>query len=74
MKKASKEKIDKLLVDIQKFIEAENQAFDAAGLEVGRVEFECPLCGGKAVGNRYMFGGRIGGLGSGCTGCDFSHT
>ncbi len=65
---------DKEIANFTKFIKAETEAFKSAGLEVGRVEFTCPICGGKAVGNRYWHGGRIHGLGSGCQGCGISHT
>lgn len=56
------------------FMRAEEEAFRKAGIKVGRVEFTCPICGGKAVGNRYYYGGRIHGLGSGCTKCGIRHS
>lgn len=59
---------------IMSFIEAENEAFENAEIEVGEVEFTCPICGGQAVGNRYWHGGRIHGLGSGCKGCGIWHS
>ena len=62
---------------VSKFFEyllAENEAFKKAGLEVGTVVFTCPLCGGKAIGNRYKHDGRIHGLGSGCIKCGIRHT
>lgn len=65
---------DKETDDFMKFFKAENEAFEKAGLEVGRVEFTCPICGGKAVGNRYYYGRRIHALGSGCQGCKISHS
>ena len=60
--------------NLMKYLVAEGQAFKEAGLEVGTVEFICPICGGKAIGNRYKHGGRIHGLGSRCTKCGISHT
>ena len=62
---------------VSKFFEyllTENEAFKKAGLEVGTVVFTCPLCGGKAIGNRYKHDGRIHGLGSGCIKCGIRHT
>jgi predicted RNA-binding Zn-ribbon protein involved in translation (DUF1610 family) len=59
---------------IIEFMLAEQKAFDKAGIKVGRVEFNCPLCGGLAIGNRYYYGGRIHGLGSGCTKCGIKHS
>jgi len=56
------------------FMRAEEEAFRKAGIKVGRVEFTCPICGGKAIGNRYYHGGRIHGLGSGCTKCGIRHS
>jgi len=63
-----------ILDKIGAFMKAEEEAFKAAGLEVGKVEFTCPICGGKAIGNRYFYGGRIHGLGSGCAKCGISHS
>lgn len=40
------------LTSINKYIEAEAAAFKNAGIEYGKVEFTCPLCGGKAVSIR----------------------
>ncbi|WP_422445995.1 hypothetical protein [Thermoanaerobacterium sp. DL9XJH110] len=60
--------------DFIKFIKAESEAFEKAGIKTGRVEFICPICGGKAIGNRYKYGGRIHGLGSGCTKCGIRHS
>lgn len=57
-----------------KFMEASNEAFKKAGTETGRLEFICPVCGGKAIGNRYEYNGAIHGLGSGCTKCGVSHS
>lgn len=65
---------DDWLDDYLKFMQAENEAFEKAGLKVGKVEFTCPVCGGRAIGNRYEYGGRIHGLGSGCTKCGIRHT
>ena len=56
------------------FVEAEEEALKEAGIEVGTVEFTCPLCGGKARAHRYRSGGRIRGLGSGCESCGMWHT
>ena len=58
---------------IYMFIEAEEAALNEAGLEVGTVEFTCPLCDGKAKAHRYYSGGRIRGLGSGCEECGMWH-
>lgn len=55
-------------------LEAEEKAFEEAGLEVGSVEYTCPHCGGNAIANRYWFGGRIHGLGSGCKTCNSWHS
>lgn len=55
-------------------MQAEEEAFERAGIEEGRVEYECPICGGTAVANRYMYGGRYHGLGSGCETCGSYHT
>lgn len=65
---------DEALEAMLNYIEVENQAFEDAGITEGTVEFECPLCGGKAIGHRYIHGGRIHGLGSGCTDCGMMHT
>ncbi len=59
---------------IHAYLEAEQAAFDAAGLTVGTVEFTCPICSGKAIGVRYEHSGSIHGLGSGCTLCSIRHT
>lgn len=58
------------------FYEAENKAFENAGIETGTVEFICPICSGKAIGNRYYspYTGRLKGLGSHCQKCGISHT
>jgi hypothetical protein len=55
-------------------MQAEEEAFEKAGIEEGRVEYECPICGGTAVANRYMYGGSYHGLGSGCETCGSYHT
>lgn len=68
------DKIDEIIGNTLKFMKAENEAFKKAGLKTGRVEFTCPICGGKAIGNRYMYGGCIHGLGSGCTKCGIRHS
>lgn len=67
---AENSKMENLL----KYIEAEKKAFEKEGLVVGKVYFTCPICGGEAVGNRYIYAGRVHGLGSGCTKCGISHT
>lgn len=56
------------------FLKAESEAFQKAGIEVGVVEFTCPNCGGKAIGRRYKYAGKIHGLGSGCTKCGIMHS
>jgi predicted RNA-binding Zn-ribbon protein involved in translation (DUF1610 family) len=65
---------DQIMNDLIKFMMAENKAFKERGLETGRVEFVCPVCGGQAVGNRYEYNGRIHGLGSGCNKCSIKHS
>jgi predicted RNA-binding Zn-ribbon protein involved in translation (DUF1610 family) len=65
---------DDVLEIFEKYFKAEDEAFKKADLEVGRVEFTCPICGGKAVGYRYEHSGRIHGLGSGCTKCGITHS
>lgn len=55
-------------------IKAEEEAFNKAGIEEGTVTYICPICGGEAVANRYMHGGRLHGMGSYCKGCETSHT
>lgn len=35
-----------------KFLEAINKAFEDKGLQFGEVEFDCPLCEGKACAVR----------------------
>jgi hypothetical protein len=65
--------------DIMKYLLAEHAAFLEAGKETGKVEFTCPLCGGKAIGYRYEYEGydgsrNTGALGSGCIKCGISHT
>lgn len=74
IKKCLTENCDKSLDDFAKFIEAEGEAFKKAGIKTGRVEFTCPVCGGKAVGIRELHRGRISGMGSGCSGCNMNHT
>jgi len=55
-------------------MEAEEEAFEKAGIKEGRVEYICPICGGKAIANRYTFNGSYHGLGSGCPTCGRSHS
>lgn len=55
-------------------LEAEEEAFKKAGIKEGTVTYTCPNCGGEAVANRYMHGGRYHGMGSYCKGCETSHT
>lgn len=59
---------------IMQYMQAENEAFEKAGIKTGKIEFICPLCGGKAIGNRYEHSGRTHGLGSGCTKCGITHS
>lgn len=54
--------------------EAEEKALKDAGVKEGKVEYICPICGGTAVANRYKYGGRYHGLGSGCKTCGLRHT
>jgi predicted RNA-binding Zn-ribbon protein involved in translation (DUF1610 family) len=70
---------NKMLILFAKFMATENEVFKAAGIETGTVEFTCPLCGGRAVGNRYKYmdygrGPKISSIGSGCTQCGLRHT
>jgi len=70
---------DILLNKMFTFMTAEKEAFEKAGITLGRVTFTCPLCGGEAVGNRYQHESldgycRVGGFGSGCTKCGFRHS
>jgi len=68
---------EKSLIIIEKMrlvMKAEAEAFEKAGIKVGRVEYECPICGGKAIANRYTYNGSYHGLGSGCPTCGTSHT
>jgi predicted RNA-binding Zn-ribbon protein involved in translation (DUF1610 family) len=67
-------KTSELVKKFLAFAKAESRAFKKAGKDVGTVQFTCPICGGKAIGNRYMFRGRIHGLGSGCPNCGISHS
>jgi len=74
--KHEKHPINNSILDFLKFYEAEIKAFENAGIETGTVEFTCPVCGGKAIGNRYYSSqsGRLKGLGSHCQQCGLSHT
>jgi hypothetical protein len=62
--------IDKII----ECIEAENKAFEDAGITEGTVTYTCPICGGEAIGNRYLYEGSYHGLGSGCKNCGSWHT
>jgi hypothetical protein len=53
---------------------AEEEAFKKAGIKEGRLEYECPICKGTAIVNRYMHAGSYHGLGSGCPTCNSWHT
>jgi hypothetical protein len=68
------EESEKLFKETLLTMQAEEDAFEKAGIEEGRVEYECPICGGIAVANRYMNGGSYHGLGSGCETCGSYHT
>ena len=57
------------LANACKFIEAANKAFAEAGIVTGQLRFVCPICGGKAIGNRYKYDGVIYAQGSGCIQC-----
>ena len=63
-----------LLVNTHRFTAAANEAFEKAGIVTGQLRFVCPICGGKAIGNRYKFNGAIYSLGSGCTQCGITHS
>ena len=67
---ATKKELKEILI----WLEAEQKAFENAGVTEGRVEFKCPHCGNVAIANRYKYKGRYHGLGSGCRSCNFSHT
>lgn len=64
--------MDEDLKSLMKFMQARDTAFRKASIEYGRVEFTCPICGGKAVASKYKYndcyGDRIGGAG-GCNKC-----
>jgi hypothetical protein len=77
MEAAEIKDFERLLKDFKEFdmvCKAESEAFEKAGIDEGRVEYTCPICGGIAVANRYKFGGRFHGLGSFCPGCGVSHS
>jgi hypothetical protein len=56
---------DKFMEDTFKFMKAEAEAFEKAGIAYGTVTFTCPLCGGKATATKFKSGSRTGG-GSSC--------
>lgn len=63
------------IVDLMlKSILAEQKAFEDAGIKEGTVTYTCPICGGEAVGNRYLYNGSYHGLGSGCKKCGSWHS
>lgn len=64
-------KVIKLMLDS---FWAEQKAFDDAGITEGSVTYTCPICGDQAVANRYKYGDRYHGLGSGCKTCGTWHT
>lgn len=59
---------------MMEYLRAENKAFEDAGVTEGTVTYTCPLCGGEAVANRYLYDGSYHGLGSGCKTCGVWHT
>jgi predicted RNA-binding Zn-ribbon protein involved in translation (DUF1610 family) len=65
---------NKIVNEILATLQAENEAFKRAEIKEGTVTYICPNCGGEAVANRYIQGGRVNGLGSYCKGCGTSHT
>ena len=68
------EEISKIVKETVLVIEAEEEAFKKAGIQEGRVEYKCPICGGTAIANRYIHDDRYHGLGSGCPTCGTSHS
>lgn len=62
------------LEKIMKMLQAEASATKNAGIEEGAVTYTCPICGNKAVANRYKYAGKTGALGSGCPHCGISHS
>jgi predicted RNA-binding Zn-ribbon protein involved in translation (DUF1610 family) len=72
--KLSKERIYAEAIEFHKIIKAEDEAFEKAGIDEGTVTYICPICGGEAVANRYKFGDRYHGLGSGCRTCGTWHS
>lgn len=65
---------NKIIEEVMKCFWAENKAFEEAGITEGIVTYTCPICGGQAVANRYLFDGSQHGLGSGCKTCGTWHT
>jgi len=63
-----------VIAKMLKSIQAENKAFEDAGITEGTVTYTCPICGDEAVGNRYLYEGSHHGLGSGCEKCGTWHT
>jgi predicted RNA-binding Zn-ribbon protein involved in translation (DUF1610 family) len=68
------ERVQKVTRRLFLTMEAEEEAFLRAGINEGRVEYICPLCGGTAIAVRHIHGGRYHGLGSGCKSCGAWHT
>lgn len=65
---------NKIINEMMMCFEAENKAFEEAGITEGTVTYTCPICGGEAVVSRYLFNGSYHGLGSGCKTCGTWHT
>lgn len=65
---------NKLIAEMWECFNAENKAFENAGINEGTVTYTCPICGGEAVANRYLHEGSLHGLGSGCKTCGTWHT
>lgn len=63
-----------LMGNIIKVFKAEKEAFKKAGIQEGTVEYTCPICGGRAIANRYEYNGSYHGLGSGCSNCGIRHS
>lgn len=66
--------INKVIALMLESLQAENKAFEDAGITEGTVTYICPICSGEAIGNRYLFNGSHHGLGSGCKTCGTWHT
>lgn len=65
---------NKIVDEIMKCFWAEEKVFQDAGITEGTVTYTCPVCGGEAVANRYLYEGSLHGLGSGCKTCGTWHT